>query len=112
MASATGIAPAATLIALSGAVVGYAWLGPGTLVVTMAVALEFALCLVGARALTTAASRLLRSRRARDLWAVGFILFPLLLNGLFQSLRFLGHRAGADAGEWLAAILRWLAPCL
>ena len=110
VASATGVAPGATVLGLSGAIVGYAFFGPGTPLVVTAVVIEFALCLVAARAVTTAMSRWLRSRRARDLWIVALSLLGLLLNGIFQSLRFLGRTLPPGSGERLGDILRWLPP--
>src|SRR6266536_3274226 len=61
VASCVGLPPRATLAALSGAVVGFGPAGPGLVVVVLAVVLEFALCVLAARALTTALSRWLRS---------------------------------------------------
>ncbi len=109
-ASATGLAPAATLIALAGALVGYASYGPGTAIVAIALLTEFALCLVAARAVTTAVSGLLRRRRVRDLWVIGLTLFALLLNVLFQSLRFLGERVGPEEAFRIAGLVRWFPP--
>jgi ABC-2 type transport system permease protein len=109
-ASATGLAPAATLIALTGTLVGYAAYGSGTAIVAIAVATQFALCLVGARAVTTALSGLLRRRRARDFWVIGLSLLALLLNGVFQSARFLGDRVGPEQALRIAEVVRWFPP--
>ncbi len=65
-ASLVGVAPAMTLVALTGTVHGFAPRGPGALLVVVAVLVELALCVVGSRALVTALSGLLRSRRGRD----------------------------------------------
>lgn len=115
VASCIGVAPLATLAALAGAVVGFAPAGPGLLVVVVAVLLEFALCVLIARALTTALSRWLRSRRVRDLAIVVASLGALGLNLTFQLVVRVAHPARiADLG-WLrslAGTLGWLPPGL
>lgn len=109
-ASAIGIAPAATLVGLSGAVLGYASFGIATLVVAGAVVIEFALCLVGARAVTTVASRALRSRRARDVWVIVSFLILLTLIVSLQLVRLLDGHGLMILGERLMGIMRWLPP--
>lgn len=79
-AACVGLGPLGTLLVLLGAVVGFAPAGPGAALVVAAVALEFALCVVTARAVTTVLSRWLRSRRARDLVILVVSLSALLLN--------------------------------
>jgi ABC-2 type transport system permease protein len=81
LAGCVGIAPVCTLAALAGGVVGFAPLGPGLVLAVAAVLVQFALCVVGSRALLTALSRQLRSRKARDL---GILLVSLA--GLSVSL--------------------------
>ena len=83
-ASCVGIGPLGTMLALLGAVAGFAPAGPGAVVVVAAVLLEFTLCVVGARAVTTVLSRWLRSRRARDLVIVIVSLSALLFNLTLQ----------------------------
>ena len=110
VASAVGIAPAATLVALFGALAGYATIGAGTAVIVVAIGLEFVLCLVGARALTTALSRILRSRRARDLWAA-FVSVIGLVVALLGQLPRLVHRGPDEASlARFGSVLRWLPP--
>ncbi|MEZ0072728.1 ABC-2 type transport system permease protein [Planotetraspora sp. GP83] len=111
-ASATGPWPLASLIVLAGGVVGLASGLGGVLLGLVAVVLQFALCLVASRALTTALSGALRSRRGRDLLAVAavfvvllFQLPNLLLNrGLPGDPRKLLESAGSA--------LRWTPPGL
>ena len=74
LAGCVGIAPVCTLATLAGGVVGFAPLGPGLLLAVAAVLVQFALCVVGSRALLTVLSRQLRSRRAKDL---GIVLVAL-----------------------------------
>jgi ABC-2 type transport system permease protein len=115
VASCVGLPPLATLAALSGAVVGFSPAGPGLVVVVAAVALEFALCVLAARALTTALSRWLRSRRVRDLTIVVVSLGALALNlGVQVLLRSTRPSRLADL-DWLRSLgraLGWLPPGL
>ncbi|MFN2590167.1 MAG: hypothetical protein ABR518_05310 [Actinomycetota bacterium] len=109
-ASATGLGPAATLLALCGALVGYASFGPGTPIVAAAIALEFGCCVAGSRAVTAALSSLLRRRRVRDLWGIALFLFALLFNGLFQGVRFLGRTLTPDDLLQISRVMRWTPP--
>lgn len=115
VASCVGVAPLATLAALTGAVVGFAPAGPGLVLVVAAVALEFALCVLVARALTTALSRWLRSRRVRDLTIVIVSLGALSLNlGVQVLVRSTRPSRLADL-DWLRSLgraLGWLPPGL
>src|SRR6266540_1519296 len=115
VASCVGLPPLATLAALSGAVVGFGPAGPGLVVVVLAVVLEFALCVLAARALTTALSRWLRSRRVRDLAIVVVSLGALTLNlGVQVLVRSTRPSRLADL-DWLRSLgraLGWLPPGL
>jgi ABC-2 type transport system permease protein len=114
-ASCIGIAPALTLVVLLGAVAGYAPLGPGAVVVAAAVLVEFVLCIAVARALTTALSRWLRSRRARDLAILVVSVGALALNLTVQAAVRLGDRAAEGhlgALRALAGAVGWLPPGL
>ncbi|MFD1542232.1 hypothetical protein [Nonomuraea guangzhouensis] len=105
-ASATGVWPLATLIVTTGALVGLATGVGGVLLGIVAVLLQFALCLVASRLVTTALSSALRTRRGRDVLAVAAIFVVLLaqlpnlvLNGN------IGDPAAMLRGA--AAVLRW-----
>jgi ABC-2 type transport system permease protein len=114
VASCVGVPPLATLLALSGGVVGFAPAGPGLVVVAVAVVLEFALCVLAARALTTALSRWLRTRRVRDLTIVVVSLGALALNLGVQVLVRSRPSGLSDLG-WLRSLghaLGWLPPGL
>jgi ABC-2 type transport system permease protein len=110
--SLIGIAPAATLLALLGAVFGYGSLGVGGLLVVAGVGVELLLCLTAARAVTTGLSRLMRSRRARDVWVGAFALFGVALNLMAQALRLVGRPAGSAEVARLSDVLRWFPPGL
>ena len=109
-ASLFGIGPFATLIALSGAVVGFAPLGPGAVLVVVAVVLQLALCIALSRAIVTALSSALRSRKGRDLR----ILIVPLVALLPQLLRFVflpthttlaSLRPLANVAGWIPVVL-------
>ena len=87
-ASSVGIGPLATAILLYGVVGGFSRAGAGVVVVLAAAILQFLLCVTSARAITTALSRRLGSRRGRDLMTVGAALFGLVIAGLAQVPRF------------------------
>ncbi|MQA75284.1 MAG: hypothetical protein GEU88_13240 [Solirubrobacterales bacterium] len=110
-ASCVGIPPLATLAVLSGTVVGYAR-GAATVVVAAAVAVELLLCVVASRAVVTALSRRLRSRKSRDAIIVGVTLFALSL----QAISFMqGNLPAAVSGavvRRVAGVLAWTPPGL
>ncbi|WP_067172487.1 hypothetical protein [Microtetraspora niveoalba] len=109
-ASATGPWPLASLVALAGAVAGLASGAGGVLIGVLAVLLQFALCLVASRAVTTALSATLRSRRGRDALAVGAVLVIVLfqLPGLLANRGLSGDPAALL--DSLASALRWAPP--
>jgi ABC-2 type transport system permease protein len=115
VASCIGVAPIATLAALAGAIVGFATAGPGLAVVLVAVLLELSLCVLAARAITTALSRWLRSRRVRDLAIVVASLGALALNLTVQVVVRVAHPGRLADLHWLrrsAEAVGWLPPGL
>ncbi|GAA2319992.1 hypothetical protein GCM10010149_85950 [Nonomuraea roseoviolacea subsp. roseoviolacea] len=110
-ASATGAWPVATLAVVAGALAGLADGPGGALVGLVAVLLQFALCLVLSRLVTTSLSGALRTRRGRDLLAVA-ALFVVLLAQLPNLLL---NASLGDPGAMLrgaAGVLRWTPPGL
>jgi ABC-2 type transport system permease protein len=115
LAACVGVAPLCTLVALGGAVVGFATPGPGVVLVVAAVLVQFALCIVGSRALLTALSRQLRSRRARDLVIVLVSVTALAFNLALQVGARLAERlerADLEALRPVARVIGWLPPGL
>jgi ABC-2 type transport system permease protein len=115
LAACVGVAPLCTLVALCGAVVGFATLGPGVVLVVAAVLVQFALCIVGSRALLTALSRQLRSRKARDLVIVLVSVTALGFNLALQVGARLAERLERSDLEALRPLVRaigWLPPGL
>jgi ABC-2 type transport system permease protein len=105
-ASATGVWPLVTLIVTAGALAGLASGVGGVLLGIFAVLLQFALCLVASRLVTTSLSGALRTRRGRDVLAVAaigavlvFQLPNLLVNSGVDDPLALLHGA--------ASVLRW-----
>lgn len=105
-ASATGVWPLATLIVTAGALVGLATGVGGVLLGIVAVLLQFALCLVASRLVTTALSSAMRSRRGRDVLAVAAI-FVVLLAQLPNLLLNSNIGDPAEMLRQVAALLRW-----
>ena len=107
VASSVGVAPMMTLVILTGAVVAYGRTPVAFVVAVVAVVLHFALCIVAGRALSTAISRLVRSRRGRDLAAMLATFVGLLFAFGVQAVRLVAEnveasqvRAVGDAIEW------------
>lgn len=105
-ASATGVWPVATLVVIAGAPLGLASGIGGVLLGILAVPLQFALCLVVSRLVTTALSGALRSRRGRDVLVVAALAVVLLLQlpGLLLNSDLSDPAAALHA---TAAVLRW-----
>jgi len=97
-AALTGIGPLVTTVILFGAVAAVATSPAAALVGIAAVAIEVGLCVAGSRALVTALSGMLRSRRGRDLGVVVSGLIVLLIfavNLAIQASVLGGPRSGA-----------------
>ncbi|MGW3342879.1 hypothetical protein ACWDA3_06210 [Nonomuraea rubra] len=108
-ASVTGVWPAAMLIVTFGALVGLASGAGGWLLGVPAVLVQFALCVVASRLITTALSSALRTRRGRDVLAVAALLVVLLaqLPNLLMNGGFGDPTAMLHA---MADVLRWTPP--
>ncbi|MEV4185160.1 hypothetical protein AB0J28_27430 [Streptosporangium canum] len=109
-ASVTGVWPIATLVITAGAVAGLATGIGGVLLGVVAVLLQFALCIVTSRLVTTSLSGVLRTRRGRDVLAVSVIFF--ILAAQLPNLLLNGGLAGDLAGtlRGVASVLRWTPP--
>ncbi|WP_043620853.1 hypothetical protein [Nonomuraea candida] len=107
-ASVTGVWPAAMLIVTFGALVGLAS-GAGWLLGVLAVLLQFGLCVVTSRLITTSLSSALRTRRGRDVLAVAALLV-VLLSQLPNLLLNSGFRDPEAMLHQLAGVLRWTPP--
>ena len=115
LAGCVGVAPLCTLAALAGGVVGFAPLGPGLVLAVAAVLVQFALCVVGSRALLTVLSRQLRSRRARDLGILLASLAGLSISLAVQVGARMAERLerlDVDALRPVGRVVGWLPPGL
>ena len=107
VASLAGIGGVATIIALSGGIIGFAPGGPGAVLVIAALVAQLILCVALGRAVITALSATLRSRRGRDVR----VIFVALLAFAPQLLRFVRlPKHGTSLGRFrhLTNILGWL----
>ncbi|TMR96101.1 hypothetical protein [Nonomuraea basaltis] len=108
-ASVTGVWPAAMLIVTFGALVALPASAGGVLLGVPAVLLQFALCVVTSRLITTSLSSALRTRRGRDVLAVAALLVVVLA----QLPNLVINRGFGDPVAMLhqmAAVLRWTPP--
>lgn len=108
-ASVTGVWPAAMLVVTSGALIALPTGPGGVLLGVPAVLLQFALCVVTSRLITTSLSSALRTRRGRDVLAVAALLVVVLA----QLPNLLMNRDFGDPEAMLhqmAAVLRWTPP--
>jgi ABC-2 type transport system permease protein len=109
-ASATGPWPLATLVIVSGAVVGLASSPGGVVVGLLVVPVFLGLCMGASRLMSTAMSRLLRSRRGRDV--VGLVLGLLVVVTQIPNM-LMQRGVSADVDEVVhraARTLRWTPP--
>lgn len=106
VASAVGVGPVATAIVL---VSGFAYVdGPaGAVIAAAAVAVQLLVCLWAGRALSTALSSALRSRKGRDLATVAAMLVGLGFAGLGQIPNVFVNvlQPGSGAADELVAVL-------
>jgi ABC-2 type transport system permease protein len=107
--SLIGLAPLGTLIALSGSLIGFTTSVASALIVGVAVVVELALCICGSRAVVTALSRVLRSRRGRDLSLVLVALFALIPQLFRLATPDMVQGRTVDFAP-LAASVRWIPP--
>ncbi|GAA3526786.1 hypothetical protein GCM10022419_001860 [Nonomuraea rosea] len=105
-ASVTGVWPAAMLIVTAGALVALATSPGGVLLGVLAVLLQFALCVVTSRLITTALSGALRTRRGRDVLAVAAV-FVVVLAQLPNLLMNRGFSDPTAMLHQMAGALRW-----
>ena len=110
IASVVGIAPLGTFIALCGVVAGFAPPGAGAVLVVLGVAVEFALCIVGSRAVSTALSGALRSRRGRDISVFLMSILGAVIGLAPQVLRLTVHEIPTGTLGQAAIFLSWTPP--
>ncbi|MFH9223110.1 transporter [Streptomyces lydicus] len=109
-ASLIGVGPVVTLVLVTGAVIAVAH-GPVAAVVgVLAVVLTVLVCVSLARAVATAAVRLLTSRRGRDLAVLGGLFLAVGGQVVNIAAQKLGRPDGLSVLEPLGQVLRWVPP--
>jgi ABC-2 type transport system permease protein len=99
-ASLLGVAPLATLIALSGALFGLARDAPSALLITIAIPMTLLLCVVASRTMVALLVPMLRSRRGRD-----FTILAVTLLGLTPPLLEMFAARGTHGHDFHQAFL-------
>jgi ABC-2 type transport system permease protein len=101
-ASLVGVAPLATLVALSGALVGLTHSLASFVLITVAVVLSLLLCVVASRTIVAVMVPILRSRRGRDFTILAMTLLALTppLLELFATR----HTDGSDFHETIVEV--------
>jgi ABC-2 type transport system permease protein len=105
-----GLPPLATVVALSGSVIGLGRSPVAVLAALLGVGLAAALCVFTSRAVATLLAGALRSRRGRDLGAVLLILLAGSIGVVFSVVPALLVQPGVF--ETVSAICRWTPPGL
>lgn len=100
-ASLVGVAPLATLIALSGALVGLAYDFSSTVLIGAAAVLTLVLCVVASRTLVAVLVPVLRSRRGRD-----FTILAVTLLALLPPVLELFAARSTDGRDWHRTFVR------
>ncbi|MGA3153279.1 MAG: hypothetical protein ACLPN6_25940 [Streptosporangiaceae bacterium] len=110
-AALTGIGPIVTFVILLGVIAAVATSPASVAIGVLAVLLELTLCVTSSRALTTALSGLLRSRRGRDLGiAAAGALVLVLLGGNVLIQRAIISGGLQHGGRAIAGVARWTPP--
>ncbi|WP_432833301.1 ABC transporter permease [Dactylosporangium sp. CA-092794] len=108
-AACFGIPPIVTLLATLGSVLGAAVTGgPGpALVAVLGALVGMCVCIAASRAVTSAFSRMLRSRRVRDLAALLIALLGVSCNPLVQLIVALLQRGESRQATLVGEVLSW-----
>lgn len=111
-ASLVGLAPVATLLTLTGSFSDAPARPVAIALTAAAVVVELVLCVVGSRALTTALSGILRSRRGKDLLGFAFAILAVMPFLASQVLSRVDLRAGHHGVliGFASKSLSWLPP--
>ncbi|MFG3134597.1 transporter [Streptomyces sp. NPDC048211] len=110
VSSLIGIGPLFTLCLAAGSVVALAH-GPGAVVfAVLAAPLTLLVCVALARAVATANTRLLTSRKGRDLAVLSGLVIAVGIQGVNFGVQRLGRAGGLSALDPAAEVVRWLPP--
>ncbi|MFF0623081.1 transporter [Streptomyces sp. NPDC004296] len=108
--SLVGVGPITTLALVTGAVIAVADGAAAALVGVLAVVLVVLVCVALARAVATSSTRLLTSRRGRDLAVLGGLFIALGAQVVNIAAQQLGRPDGLSVLEPLGGVLRWVPP--
>ncbi|MFH8518859.1 transporter [Streptomyces gelaticus] len=109
-ASLVGIGPLFTLCLAAGSVVAVAHGAAGAAFAVVAAPLTLLLCVALTRAVATANTRLLTSRKGRDLAVLSGLVIAVGLQVVNFGAQRLGQAGGLAALEPAADVVRWLPP--
>ena len=110
MASLVGIGPLFTLCLLAGSVVSVAHGTAAYVVGVVAVVLGLLVCVALARAVAAANTRLLTSRKGRDLAVLSGLVIAVGAQFVNFGAQRLGSAGGLEPLDPVAAVLRWVPP--
>lgn len=110
VSSLVGIGPLFTLCLAAGSVTALAH-GPGAVVfAVLAAPLTLLVCVALARAVATANTRLLTSRKGRDLAVLSGLVIAVGIQAVNFGVQRLGRAGGLSALDPAAEVVRWLPP--
>lgn len=110
MASLVGIGPLFTLCLTAGSVIALAHGAGAAVFAAVAAPLTLLVCVALARAVATANSRLLTSRKGRDLAVLSGLVIAVGIQFVNFGAQRLGRAGGLSALDPAADVLRWLPP--
>ncbi|MFG2408215.1 transporter [Streptomyces brevispora] len=110
MASLVGIGPLFTLCLVTGSVIALAHGAGAAVFAVLAAPLALLVCVALARAVATANSRLLTSRKGRDLAVLSGLVIAVGIQVVNFGAQRLGRSGGLSALDPAADVLRWLPP--
>lgn len=108
--SLIGVGPLCAVLVSAGAVVAVAHSGPAVPVAVIAVALTLLTCVSLARAVAAANTRLLTSRRGRDLALLSGLFIAVGSQGISLGINSLSSDGGLHRATSIAAVVRWIPP--
>ncbi|MCT9093061.1 transporter [Streptomyces sp. ASQP_92] len=110
VASLVGIGPLFTLCLILGSAIAVAHGSGAALVAVLAVPLALLVCVALARAVAAANTRLLTSRKGRDLAVLSGLIIAIGLQFVNFGAQRLGEAGGLSALDPVATVVRWLPP--
>lgn len=110
VSSLVGIGPLFTLCLAAGSVTALAHGAGAVVFAVLAAPLTLLVCVALARAVATANTRLLTSRKGRDLAVLSGLVIAVGIQGVNFGIQRLGQAGGLSALDPAADVVRWLPP--